>query len=90
MCCGNNTHPKLSQTRALPGRAAPSSPAAKPGAGARSGIPAPKFVYTGSTGLTVVSPITGKRYRFERPGARAEVDPRDRPWMTFVPELKAV
>jgi hypothetical protein len=33
------------------------------------------FTYTGNTGLTVVSPISGKRYRFEQPGAKLVVDP---------------
>ena len=46
------------------------------------------FEYTGKTALTVVSPLTGKKYVFSQPGARALVDPRDRPWIAFVPHLK--
>ena len=36
---------------------------------------------------TVVSPLTRKTYRFEKPGARIEVDLRDRSWIAFVPSL---
>ncbi|MGA2728601.1 MAG: hypothetical protein ABSE96_12375 [Terracidiphilus sp.] len=48
----------------------------------------PEFEYTGATALTVVSPLTGRKYRFERPGARMSVDPMDRSWIAFVPHLK--
>ena len=47
-----------------------------------------EFEYTGRTALTVVSPRTGRHYRFDRPGARLEVDPSDRPWLAFVPNLR--
>jgi hypothetical protein len=43
----------------------------------------------GETALTIVSPLTRKVYRFERPGARVEVDVRDRPWLAFAPHLRA-
>lgn len=33
--------------------------------------------YIGSTGLTVLGPATGRRYRFDAPGVRLAVDPRD-------------
>ncbi len=94
MCCGNNTLPKsYMQTRILPGRVVPAwttpKPATASASATRTPAPEPKFVYTGNSGLTVVSPITNKRYRFERAGARVEVDPRDRSWMNFVPNLKA-
>jgi len=48
------------------------------------------FEYTGKTGLTIVSPASGKHYRFDRPGARLEVDPGDTSWMAFVPNVKRV
>jgi hypothetical protein len=51
---------------------------------------APVFEYVGATALTVVSPVTRKTYRFERPGARVEVDVRDRSWVAFVPNLARV
>ena len=50
--------------------------------------PEAQFEYTGQTRLTVVSPLTGLTYRFAEPGARTRVDPRDRPWLAFVPHLK--
>lgn len=33
--------------------------------------------YIGTTGLTVLGPATGRRYRFAAPGVRLAVDPRD-------------
>ena len=51
-------------------------------------VVAPQFEYTGKTALTVVSPVSGKHYRFTQPGARLEADIRDRSWLAFVPQLK--
>lgn len=48
------------------------------------------FEYTGKTGLTVIGPVSGKRYRFAIPGERVIVDPRDRPSLTRVPCLRQV
>ncbi|MEK6409897.1 MAG: hypothetical protein AABN34_23485 [Acidobacteriota bacterium] len=48
------------------------------------------FEYTGSTGLTVQGPITGRRYRFSGPGARVGVDSRDAPSVAGAPNLKRV
>jgi hypothetical protein len=48
----------------------------------------PRFEYTGRTALSVVSPTTGKSYRFERSGARVEADPRDRGLLASVPSLR--
>ena len=48
------------------------------------------FEYTGSTGLTVVGSATNKKYRFDQPGSRIEVDPRDRPSLAKVPNLREV
>jgi len=48
------------------------------------------FEYLGNTGLTVVGPITGKRYRFDGHGARAAVDLRDRLSLAAVPKLRQV
>ena len=56
--------------------------------------PAPQrrvvFKYNGGTALTVVGPVSGKRYRFDGPGARVEVDPRDRRSLIAVPNLTLV
>jgi hypothetical protein len=61
-----------------------------PAAAARAAAVRPVFEYTGETALTVVSPMTRKTYRFERPGARLEVDVVDRAWIAFIPLLKRV
>jgi len=88
MCCGR-PRPAIStgsrrfvKPSALNRRASAPPPA-------RSGLALPisVFEYVGVTPLTVVSPITGKTYRFDRPGARVEVDARDRSWVAFVPNL---
>ncbi len=47
-----------------------------------------RFQYVGQTGLTVTGPITGRRYRFNGPGAAAEVDARDAPGLVAVPNLR--
>ena len=48
------------------------------------------FEYTGRTAMNVIGPATGRRYRFEHPGARQEVDMRDRVALTHVPNLRLV
>jgi hypothetical protein len=49
----------------------------------------PLFEYVGATALTVIGPASGLRYRFDRPGARLAVDPRDRLALEAVPLLRA-
>ena len=94
MCCGKNRLPKsFMQGQELPTKVVP-LPAPKPTTASvkiiASHVRQAKFVYAGNTGLTVVSPITGRRYRFDRPGAQVDVDARDRSWISFVPKLRAV
>lgn len=48
------------------------------------------FEYTGQTGLSVLGAVSGRRYRFDGPGARVVVDPRDRPSLVKVPKLRQV
>jgi hypothetical protein len=48
------------------------------------------FEYTGRTGLTIIGPGTRTSYRFDRPGARAMVDARDRASLASVPVLRQV
>ena len=48
------------------------------------------FEYIGRTGLTVVGPVTGRQYRFDRTGARVEVDSRDRPSIAVIPLLRQI
>jgi hypothetical protein len=63
-----------------------------------SGFPAPPqarqshvyFEYAGQTGLTVTGPVSGRRYRFDGPGARVPVEPVDKPAMERVPHLRRV
>lgn len=49
-----------------------------------------RFEYVGATGLTVLGPATGKRYRFDRSGAQVLIEPRDVPSMAAVPHLRRV
>lgn len=46
--------------------------------------------YTGPTALVLTGPITGARYFFDQPGARVEVDVRDRQVILSVPVLRGV
>ncbi len=48
------------------------------------------FRYGGKTALTVRGGVTGRRYRFPRPGAVVLVDARDRPSLAPVPNLRQV
>lgn len=48
------------------------------------------FQYVGQTGVTVMGPRSGKRYRFDHPGAVITVDPRDRRAMTAVSILRQI
>jgi len=86
MCCGRSNIRVPNIQGSNPPRQAPAG-ATLP---SNYSAPRPRFEYTGQTALTVVSPITGKRYRFSKPGERLEVDPRDQPLLTFVPHLVRV
>ncbi len=46
------------------------------------------FEYIGTTALTAIGGLTGRRYRFDRPGARVAIDPRDRPSVAQIPNLR--
>lgn len=78
-CCGNQRtqlfHPS-------------SNPVGKISAAAPAHQPVVRFEYIGRSGLTVIGGATGRRYRFEQPGARVVVDPRDRPSLAAVPSLR--
>jgi hypothetical protein len=81
-----------------PGYAAPRvgpAPAAAPPRGvaavaAQASAAGPVFEYVGRTALSVASPITGNRYRFDHAGARLNVDPRDSRWLLSVPNLTLI
>jgi hypothetical protein len=83
-CCGQ----KRQQLRGT------NAPRPVPGQPAGPGQPAQPatfyFEYVGRTGLTVIGPITGRRYRFDRTGARVTVDGRDAPSLAAVPQLEQV
>jgi len=84
-CCGQR---RASWSGLLPSRPAATRESGSPG------TPAPMrmmFEYIGSGGsFTVESSRSGKRYRFEQTGARLEVDPRDRPLLAGLRQLRAV
>ena len=46
------------------------------------------FEYVGTTSLRAFGSVTGRRYRFARPGALVPVDERDAPSMSGVPNLR--
>jgi hypothetical protein len=76
MCCGRTTMEVASlRTMSEPAQAFGEGPSAA------------KFEYVGKTAMTVVSPMTGKRYRFTKPGEQLEVEAMDRAWIAFVPNL---
>ena len=81
MCCGRRS--------SLTGRGPPQtiSGLRSPPSRARQTV---RFQYTGATGLTVLGPITGVRYRFTVHGAVVSVDARDAPSLAAVPNLSRV
>lgn len=81
MCCGG-------KRRALETRPPIATPERAP-RGIEAASPV-LFEYVGTTGLTGTGPFTGRRYRFDGPGARVEVDARDAPSMAGVPNLRRV
>ena len=56
----------------------------------RARRPAYEFEYLGRTSLTVIGPVTGKPYRFARPGARQTVEAPDGPSLAPIPGLRRV
>lgn len=79
-CCGH-----LRQRFRATGSAADGATARRRPAGSGS---APVLEYIGRTGLTASGPVTGSRYRFNRPGAQLVVDERDAPGLLAIPTLR--
>jgi hypothetical protein len=79
-CCG--------QSRRSIGRSAGPAPTQPSGRATLSSTT--ELEYVGATGLTVVGPATGRRYRFDRPGARLPVALPDRWGLLQVPNLREV
>ncbi len=91
MCCGKGRQQLTAMLQRNSGNGmrpttASSRPAAPPIA--RSSTAMLQYQYVGRTAMTVVSPATGRQYRFERPGAQQVVDPRDRQWIERVPNIR--
>ncbi len=80
-CCGNN------RSAWLQGKQQQNS---KPHSSASQirAIETIQFEYIGPTALTVVGPITNRRYRFSAPGAVLDIDVRDAASIIAVPHLK--
>jgi hypothetical protein len=85
-CCGSQrrqldlTRPAPSLRSAVPGNPPNARPLAR-----QFEI---YFEYVGPTAITVIGGASGRRYRFDRPGDRLMVDPRDRPSLAAVPHLR--
>ena len=82
-CCGDKRH----QVQASHTLRSDSEPPATPAVPPVSGV---LFESVERTGLTATGPLTCQHYRFEGPGARVEVDDRDAPSLTAVPNLRRV
>jgi hypothetical protein len=84
-CCGKKREQFLAQ-------GATSSPLGLPARPHPQFAQPPKvvFQYSGRTAMVVIGPISGTRYRFQGPGGRVEVDPRDRRSLAVVPNLRQV
>jgi hypothetical protein len=54
--------------------------------------PRPKvaFEYTGNTAMAVIGAVSRLRYTFIKPGAKVDVDVRDRASLAAVPHLRQV
>ena len=81
-CCGNK--------REFMAQSAPARHTWPPARPHPQSAPPPTvvFQYTGRTTMVVIGPVSGRRYRFDTPGARVEVDPRDRRSLAAVPHLR--
>jgi hypothetical protein len=80
-CCGRGTQIGTA-SRSTPLPAATSHAAPRPGQLV--------FEYVGGTALTALGAATGRRYRFDRPGARLAVEPADKASLMAVPQLRRV
>jgi hypothetical protein len=83
MCCGGQR--QKYQTPNTPRRILPLTSAT--GGFRASNV---KFEYFGRTGITVLGRMSGRTYRFERPGFQVEVDARDSSSLKGIPNLRQV
>jgi hypothetical protein len=87
MCCGRDRAQQKVTSKPLSSR-----PANRPATAVNRETPQSRvaYVYAGNTGMTVTGPVSGKQYRFDHPGARVEVDARDRVLLASVRQLRQV
>lgn len=78
-CCGEKRHQYRTYGATVSG-------ASRPGGAAVTA----RVEYAGATPIAVTGPVSGLRYVFSGPGARAEIDPRDRRSLLGVPGLREV
>ena len=84
MCCGKNRlAQKASPFGSSSPRAAPTVQPPKPAATV-------SFMNVGNIEIKVIGPVSGVEYHFDRPGARIEVDPRDRILLGSIRQLRQV
>jgi uncharacterized protein RhaS with RHS repeats len=86
-CCGKGREQLRNQTVPTPAVSRPTQHAVTQ-APRRTYFTTVHFEYLGNAPITLVSPATGRRYRFEHKGARVEIDLRDRPWMAAHANLR--
>ena len=81
-CCGSRyAGPQARSVSAGTGAAPPAS----------TGVPSdPIFEYVGPTSLVVMGPVTGRRYHFERRGARLAISRHDAASLLYLPVLKSI
>ncbi|MEM9291062.1 MAG: hypothetical protein AAGD01_05230 [Acidobacteriota bacterium] len=89
-CCGSRR--RAASTRASSSRNAPSGRSSNRGSssgdGERGGVQLRPLVYRGPSALSVLGPVSGRVYRFARPGASLSVDPRDWLALSKMPQLQ--
>jgi hypothetical protein len=78
-CCGQNRQSYY-----------PSTAAVRPNGFAGVSGGEPILEYIGATSLIVVGAVTGREYRFDRPGARVKVDARDQASVAQAPNLRRI
>ena len=81
-CCGSQRQKQYVKQRVAQTRPVPDPP--------HGGYKEVFFEYVGKTGMTVIGPISGLKYRFVGHGAILPVDPRDRASLLNVPNLRQV
>lgn len=82
-CCGSKRQSFFSTSSSPAARSSFEAPAERIAAPA-----AVFFINVGQTSLTAIGRATGRRYRFDAPGSRMGVDPRDAESLASVPGLK--